>query len=215
MNRWNNRLKIRMKERKTTQEDLAAILNISQSSVGHYVSGRRNPRKDVLEKIADELEVSMDWLLGKTELPPMDKRDFFPVPILSAGEAANNEVKEKGVKGNMEVTPISTKWIGEEGYKADNLCVCLVEDDAMSPKLNVGDKVVIDRDCKNLQNGKVFALLVNEALHIRRAVQGLSGSSWTLSSDNKENPTYHDEIINQFENKIEIIGRVVLSINSF
>jgi transcriptional regulator with XRE-family HTH domain len=49
MTKWNDRLKTRMKERKTTQEDLAAILNISQSSVGHYVSGRRNPRKDVLK----------------------------------------------------------------------------------------------------------------------------------------------------------------------
>ena len=93
MTAWNERLKSRMKERKTTQEDLAAILDISQSSVGHYVSGRRNPRKVVLEKIADELEVSMDWLLAKTELPPIDKRDFFPVPVLSAVDAAEKLLK--------------------------------------------------------------------------------------------------------------------------
>ena len=216
MTDWNDRLKSRMKERKTTQEELAAVLDISQSSVGHYVSGRRNPRKDVLERIADELEVSMDWLLGKTELPPIDKRDFFPVPVLSAVDAARRLNNPKGGEYDMELTPISTKWIGTQGYNADELCVCYVEDDAMAPKLNVGDKVVIDRECKEFSNGKVFALLVNNALHLRRTVQGLSGASWTLSSDNKENPTYRDEVflLEGLEGSIEIIGRVVLAISS-
>jgi len=215
MNDWNDRLKMRMKERKCTQETLATILDISQSSVGHYVSGRRNPRKDVLEKIADELEVSMDWLLGKTELPPIDKRDFFPVPILSAVLAANSLINPPGGDDEMEVTPISTKWILDRGYKPERLAVCIVEDDAMAPKLNIGDKVVVDRDCKELENGKVFALLVNDALHIRRAVQGLSGNSWTLSSDNKENPAYHDEvIISESERPVEIIGRIALAITN-
>ena len=215
MTAWNERLKSRMKERKTTQEDLAATLDISQSSVGHYVSGRRNPRKDVLEKMADELEVSMDWLLGKTELPPIDKRDFFPVPVLSAVDAAEKLSKPKGGKYDMELTPISTKWISDEGYEAEHLCVCYVEDDAMAPRLNIGDKVVIDRNFQELSNGKVFALLVNEALHIRRAVQGLSGGSWTLSSDNKENPSYHDELItDNLKGSVEIIGRVALAITT-
>ena len=216
MTKWNERLKSRMKERKTTQEDLAATLSLSQSSVGHYVSGRRNPRKDVLEKIADELEVSMDWLLGKTELPPIDKRDFFPVPVLSAVEAAHGVVNQKGGEYGMEVTPISTKWIEAQKHKADHLCVCYVEDDSMAPKLNVGDKVVIDRECKEFSNGKVFALLVNNSLHIRRSLQGLSGASWTLSSDNKDNPKYRDEVFlsEGLESTIEVIGRVVLAISS-
>jgi len=212
MTAWNDRLKERMKERKTTQEDLATILNVSQSSVGHYVSGRRNPRKDVLEKMADELEVSMDWLLGKSELPPIDRRDFFPVPVLNAVDAANEVSNSKG--GPMELTPISTNWIGDQGYEAEKLCVCYIEDDAMAPRLNVGDKVVIDRECKEFSNGKLFALLVNDALHIRRSVQGLSGS-WTLSSENKDNPSYHNEVINQDSyQSLKVIGRVVLAITT-
>tara|TARA_R110000822_G_scaffold295103_1_gene417254 strand:- start:93 stop:746 length:654 start_codon:yes stop_codon:yes gene_type:complete len=216
MTAWNERLKSRMKERKTTQEDLAAILDISQSSVGHYVSGRRNPRKAVLEKMADELEVSMDWLLGKTELPPIDKREFFPVPVLSAADAAQMLSNPKGGEYDMEFIPVSNKWIRDQKHVAEKLCVCIVEDDAMAPKLNVGDKVVIDRACKEFSNGKVFALLVNDAIYIRRAVQGLAGSSWTLSSDNKENPTYRDEVLMNSDvgGLIEIIGRVALAITT-
>ena len=215
MTAWNERLKSRMKERKTTQEDLAAILDISQSSVGHYVSGRRNPRKAVLEKMADELEVSMDWLLGKTELPPIDKREFFPVPVLSAADAAQMLSNPKGGEYDMEFIPVSNKWIRDQKHVAEKLCVCIVEDDAMAPKLNVGDKVVIDRACKELSNGKVFALLVNDALYIRRAVQNLSGS-WTLSSDNKENPTYRDEVLIDSDpgEVVKIIGRVTMAITT-
>jgi|TARA_R110000737_G_scaffold118474_1_gene150972 transcriptional regulator with XRE-family HTH domain len=216
MTAWNERLKSRMKERKTTQEDLAVILDISQSSVGHYVSGRRNPRKAVLEKMADELEVSMDWLLGKTELPPIDKREFFPVPVLSAADAAQMLSNPKGGEYDMELMPVSNKWIRDQKCVAEKLCVCIVEDDAMAPKLNVGDKVVINCACKEFINGKVFALLVNNALYIRRAVQGLSGASWTLSSDNKENPTYRDEVLMNSDvgGSVEIIGRVALAITT-
>jgi len=214
MTTWHDRLKSRMKERDITQEELAAKLDISQSSVGHYVSGRRNPRKELLEKITDELEVSLDWLAGKTEVPPIDKRAFYSVPILDAASAAgkSNSTKEDNVI--MEHTPISTDWITKQGYLAQELCVCVVEDDAMSPKLNIDDKVVIDRQCKSLINGKVFALLVDNELHIKRAVKRFDGS-WTISSDNTSNPTYRDEVFSDdIDSGITVIGRVVLAISN-
>ncbi len=65
MSDFGKNFKARMKETGITQHQMAAILDISQSSVGHYASGRRNPRIDVLEKIANELEVSLDWLCGR------------------------------------------------------------------------------------------------------------------------------------------------------
>jgi transcriptional regulator with XRE-family HTH domain len=65
MSDFGKNFKARMKERDISQQQMAEILNISQASVTHYVSGRRNPKKDLLEKIANELEVSLDWLCGR------------------------------------------------------------------------------------------------------------------------------------------------------
>jgi len=212
MTMWYERLRLRMKERKVTQEKLASILNISQGSVGHYVSGRRNPRKEVMEKIADELEVSLDWLAGKTDTPPIDKRDFYSVPVLSAATAAYKIIKED--EEPMGFAPVSTDWMRNHNLTASDLCVCIVEDDGMSPKLNTGDKVVIDRGCTNFTNGDVFALLVNDKLHIRRVVKRYD-NSWTVSSDNNS-PIYRDETLNaDIQNEVQIIGRVMLAITSF
>ena len=215
MTTWYERLRLRMKERKVTQEQLASILNISQSSVGHYVLGRRNPRKEVMEKIADELEVSLDWLAGKTDTPPVDKREFYSVPILSAAEAVKKYYSSKEDARTMKYAPISTDWISQQNITAHDLCVCIVVDDGMSPKLSTGDKVVIDRGRKDFTSGDVFALLVDDELHIRRAVKRYD-SSWTISSDNLS-PGFRDETLtsDDLHNKIQIIGRVVLAITQF
>ena len=214
MTTWHQRLKLRMRERKVTQEKLATALNISQGSVGHYVSGRRNPRKEVMEKIADELEVSLDWLAGKTDTPPIDNREFYAVPIVTAKNAINLKHYQEE-SSSMGYAPISVEWITKKEIVAQNLCICLIEDDAMSPKLNIGDKILIDTGEKELINSKVFAFIVNDKLFIRRAVQRLD-NTWTISSDNKSS-LYQDEIINNndINNTIQLIGRVVLSISDF
>jgi phage repressor protein C with HTH and peptisase S24 domain len=203
-----------MKERKVTQEELAVVLDISQSSVGHYVSGRRNPRKELLEKIAEELDVSLDWLIGKSDVPPIDKRDFYSVPVLDAASAAADHNPSKEEEKAMEYTPISTDWITKQGYVAQDLCICFVEDEAMSPKLNKGDKVIINKGCKHFINGGVFALLEGSELHIRRTIKRLD-KTWIISSDNTSNPTYRDEVFTHDDlSSFQIIGRVVLAITS-
>lgn len=63
----NKRLrKMRMK-RKLTQQKLADILLISLNAYQKYEQGERNPSLDTLVQIADILDVSIDYLLGRDE----------------------------------------------------------------------------------------------------------------------------------------------------
>ncbi len=214
MTTWSERLKSRMKDRKLTQEELAEILGVSQSAVGHYVSGRRNPRKELMEKIADVLEVSLDWLAGKVDVPPVGQRDFFSVPILEISAVIEDFSHNHGAKKAIAYTPISTSWIAEQGYLAQKLCAIIVDDDAMSPKLNAGDIVVINRESETLINGGVFTLLVNGELHLRRAVRCFD-NSWVIACDNTSNLAYRDQKLLDSEiNNIQIIGHAVLAITS-
>ncbi len=48
-----------------TRKDLAAILNISVSTLGMYEQGRREPNIDMLIKIADYFNVPLDFLVGR------------------------------------------------------------------------------------------------------------------------------------------------------
>ena len=51
-----------------TQKDIATYLNVSDRLVGYYESGERMPPPDILEKIADYFDVSVDYLLGRTNI---------------------------------------------------------------------------------------------------------------------------------------------------
>jgi transcriptional regulator with XRE-family HTH domain len=49
-----------------SQAELAKILGTTQSSVGHWESGRRNLSPEMLLKIAEYFNVSTDYLLGRS-----------------------------------------------------------------------------------------------------------------------------------------------------
>jgi transcriptional regulator with XRE-family HTH domain len=50
-----------------TQEEVAARLEVSRPSIAGYESKDRTPRKEMLSKIADLFDVSIDHLLGRAD----------------------------------------------------------------------------------------------------------------------------------------------------
>jgi transcriptional regulator with XRE-family HTH domain len=49
-----------------TQEALGKILNVTQSTIAYYESGKKQPTLETLLIIADYFEVSTDYLLNRT-----------------------------------------------------------------------------------------------------------------------------------------------------
>ena len=49
------------------QKDLAEALNFTQASMSRWVKGTRVPKTEALCAIADYFDVSVDWLLGRSE----------------------------------------------------------------------------------------------------------------------------------------------------
>jgi transcriptional regulator with XRE-family HTH domain len=49
------------------QEDLAKLLNCTQACYSHYESGKREPSFEKLVRIADYLDVSLDYLLCRDD----------------------------------------------------------------------------------------------------------------------------------------------------
>lgn len=50
-----------------TQEELACKLGITRSALSHYEKNRREPDYKTLINIADILNVSVDYILGRTQ----------------------------------------------------------------------------------------------------------------------------------------------------
>lgn len=60
------RLKMLRDDKGFTQQQLAEVLNITVSSVSHYENGSRQPSIEILIRLADVMNVSIDYLVGTT-----------------------------------------------------------------------------------------------------------------------------------------------------
>jgi len=64
-----NRIRTARQFRRLTGEQLAEKLGISVTSLRHIENGIRRPSYQLLDEMSDILDVSMDYLAGKTEAP--------------------------------------------------------------------------------------------------------------------------------------------------
>lgn len=64
------RLKELRIEQSKTQKEIADQLKIPQRTYSNYEQGKAEPDLELLSTIADVLETSTDYLLGRTQSPP-------------------------------------------------------------------------------------------------------------------------------------------------
>ena len=67
------RLKLLWKQKHMSQLSLAMKLNTTQMSISRYETGKREPDLKTLILIADFFDVSIDYLLERTDNPKMNK----------------------------------------------------------------------------------------------------------------------------------------------
>lgn len=68
MGDFGSRLKHIRKTKRITQKDLAENIQVAQSTIANYENNIRFPGSEKLRDISDYLEVSVDYLLGLTEI---------------------------------------------------------------------------------------------------------------------------------------------------
>ena len=67
------RLRELREKRRVSQVKLAIDLGLSQNSISRYENGEREADYATLISIADYFDVSLDYLLGRTDNPKMNK----------------------------------------------------------------------------------------------------------------------------------------------
>lgn len=63
------RLVLLRKSHNLTQKQLASDMQLSELAIQHYESQRRKPAFDVLISLADYFDVSLDYLVGRSDNP--------------------------------------------------------------------------------------------------------------------------------------------------
>lgn len=83
-----------------TQEQLAEKTTISLSAIGKYEIGERTPKHETLEEIAKALEVSVDDLIGHSEVRKIADKKRVPTynHLLTESEKSNLDVNINIIK---------------------------------------------------------------------------------------------------------------------
>lgn len=96
-----NKIKSLRELKKITQTELSEQLDVSPSTVGMWEQNRRTPDAEMLKRISEFFNVSLDYLLGKTDIKNYSKEytvalhsdtDYDDLPE-SAKEEINNFIE--------------------------------------------------------------------------------------------------------------------------
>lgn len=79
---FGNRLKIVREEKGFKREEVAKHIGTSAAIIGRYERGERTPSVDIAKKIAEALDVSLDYLVGDTTVLLKDKKMLYRLEVL-------------------------------------------------------------------------------------------------------------------------------------
>ena len=67
MEKFIKTLKMLLDDKNLSQRDFAKQVGVQEATISRYLNGERNPTSELLSKMADVLNVSVDYLLGKPD----------------------------------------------------------------------------------------------------------------------------------------------------
>ncbi|MFC4389109.1 helix-turn-helix domain-containing protein [Gracilibacillus marinus] len=86
----SKRLKFARKRKKLSQEELAKIVNTTKGTISNYENEYSTPSNEMLKELATVLDVTTDFLLGRTD--NFTTEDFEPMSEI------NRLLKEFGIE---------------------------------------------------------------------------------------------------------------------
>lgn len=87
-----NRIKILRLVNNKTRKDLAKYLNVSEQAIAYYEQGKRNPKPENWQALADYFNVSVPYLRGATTYEVLDsaEKDIYNYVFKAMDRAFND-----------------------------------------------------------------------------------------------------------------------------
>ena len=148
-----DRLKGLRKQNHMTQTDLAERLNVTQTAISQWETGRTRPDQELLGKIASIFSVSVDYLLGENTDKNGDSSDYFRVPVFGSIPAGVPIEAIEDIEGYVEMQSVP-------GYNNREFFALRLSGNSMSPEYRNGD-VVIFHAQETCESGQDCAVIVD------------------------------------------------------
>lgn len=190
----SERIKSARESKGVTLKELGARINRSEATVQRYESGViKNVNNDIVEAIANALNISPAYLMGWTE---MLSSKMVKVPVLGVIKCGEPILAEENISDYREEL--------EENMPSGELFYLETKGDSMMPTIPENSFVLI-RVQPDVENGEIAAVLVNgdEEATLKRVKR--QGDILMLIADNSN---YSPYVVTE-QNPIKIIGKAV------
>ena len=193
-------LKILRKRRKWTQADVASRLGIERSTYTRYEIGQSEPSFDMLQRLSELFEVSIDALVAGESAPLPSSPNGVMVPVL--GDVAG------GIPMLAQENIIDYEEVSKDLTVCGDIIGLRVNGHSMEPRICDGD-VVIVRLQGDVDTGDVAVVLINgDSATVKKIKKDADGSIWLIPN----NPAFeavHYSPQERDDLPVTIIGKVV------
>jgi repressor LexA len=176
-----------------TQEELAKAIGVSTSTIGMIEIKEKYGGINVIEKIADYFNVSLDYIVkGCDHIVKATTKNSIPIlGDIACGEPIFSEEFSGEFLNVSKFTPKADFALKAKG-------------DSMSPLVNNGEYVILKRQ-STVNNGEVACVLIDNEMTLKRVY--LENDTLTLVS---ENSRYTPIIIKENIYKtVKILGKAL------
>lgn len=192
----NENLKNARKAARLTQAELASKIGITQSGYSDWERGETKIDSASLAKLSEILEVSIDYLVGKTNSPG---NKYIRIPVLGRVAAG---IPIDAIEEIIDWEDISATAATDGEYFG-----LVIKGRSMEPKISDGDTVIV-RKQPDVRDGEIAVVLVNgDEGTVKKIKKGPHGVTLISSNPAYDPMFYTNEEIEHLP--VQILGRVV------
>ncbi len=186
-----------------SQSELGRALGISGSSVSSAKQRDSVPPRWIL-KLSQDYQLNSDWLMTGMGDRYYDRNiTFESVPLVSTTVSAGGGSFEV-LEGEREQVPFRLDWLKKKGVPG-KMVMFEVFGDSMEPLINQGDLVLVDSSNREVVDGKIYAVAVDDAVVLKRVER--ESDRITLFSENAD---YPPEILTKDRaDSVRIVGKMI------
>ncbi len=196
MELFTENLKKYRKKAGFSQKRISEMLIMSQQGYAKYETGRASPNPEILAKIAQILNCTMEELIGTTS---KEKKIGIKIPVL--GEVAA-EIPISAIEDIVDFEEISAELANQGEYFG-----FVIKGDSMEPRMKMGD-VVIVRSQQTAETGDIAIVLIDGENATCKKIKKTPEGVMLISLNPAYEPMfYSNKQIEQLP--VRILGKVV------
>lgn len=187
-----------------TQEELAKRIDTSRSNIANYENDKNMPSIDILEKLSEIFNCSIDYLLGKSDVKNPDLKDkLFLIPIVGKVAAGKPIFANENIEGYLPIDPLMYNLTSPNGF-----FFIQIQGESMNKLIKNGSYALIKKQ-DYAENGDVIVAIVNgdNEATVKRYKQ--LNEQFVMLEPVSEDSSFQPITIDLKNTKFSIIGKVV------